>query len=194
MGAKSVRLSWYGDIPTLATQLSIASHFGLSVIIVAQTPLTDQFAATVGLWPQVQVENEPADPVAYAGRFLSARKVYGTRLRLLPAGLSNNVNAATLRAALTAGLGSSGVLCLHAYGTPLVNAIYDRMQMAAAAGWTGAIYFTEIGTKKPAELLPALQAIGLNTPTWIYELWGTDGFTLTTDERATIAKFTGTTP
>lgn len=190
MGSSSVRLSFYGDTVALAQQLSVVTRHHLQAIVVAMVPISAPFARIVGSSARVQVGNEPDNPIAYAGTFRTTYATWRSKLTLIPAGMANGTSANTLRAAIAAGLGDAGVLCLHVYGAPLVDAVTDRLNAATAAGWTGTLYFTEIGTLTPADLEPALAAIPASVPTWVYELAGTDGFTLTPAERRTIATFT----
>ena len=193
MGAKRVRLSWYSDADNgnLDVQLRIAQVAGLAAIVVAQGTMTPSFAQVVGRRATVQVGNEPVDLIGYGPVLRNAILQYGQQLTLYPAGLGNDVTVAQLRDALAAGLGGCGTLCLHAYGTPLVNAVRDRLQMAAAAGWSGPIVLTEIGTQNPTDLLPALQAVPATVPVYVYALYSPDdGYSLTAAERHTITSFT----
>ena len=69
------------------------------------------------------------------------------------------------------------------------------LRLFGAAGWVGPIIFTEVGTKNPSELLPALAAVPSNVPVYVYALYSPDdGYTLTAGERDDIARFTGAKP
>ena len=196
MGILSVRIPWYGDNDAdnqhLDEELTIAEAHALHVIVVANAPLTDTFANLVRRRADIQVENEPTDLVAYAARFVAARALYKD-LSLMPAGLSNSTGSVELKAALAAGLGVADVLCLHVYGNPLENAVADRLGIAALAGWTKQIIFTEIGayTAMGEQLIEALNKVPPDITSYVYDLDGTDGFAINADTQRALAQFTG---
>lgn len=187
----SVRIPWYGDTAQLRAQLTVAEQYGFHVIIVAQAPITETFVSLVGRLVQVQLGNEPLNLIAYASTFRSTLQLYGSRLTLIPAGVANGTDAETIRKAIAAGLGDAGVLCIHVYGTPLVNAVKDRVQVTKDAGWTGQVMFTEVGTLVDAELAPALAAVPADVLVWVYALYSpADGYTLDGVQLSVIRQFT----
>lgn len=188
-GIRQARLSYYGPAfaPTTDAQIAAAHAAGLNVLLVC-------YAAPAALNPTgflpgdaFQWKNEPGDLRAYVAEFLDVRDTL-PNVHVVPAGLSNDVQGPALAEALHLGLGAAGVLCLHAYGSPLENAVQDRVDMARRAGWAGPIWLTEIGTQvgptQAAELRAALMraaALGVER-TYVYA-WASpdDGYSLTLD-------------
>lgn len=196
MGVTAVRLSWYGDLSDLLAQFAVAQDAGLQVLIVTHAPITAEYVANIGRLAVTQVGNEPLDPVAYGAAFRLIFAQYQLALTLIPAGLSNDVDAVTLAGALATGYGDAGVVCLHAYGEPLVNAITDRLTMFDQATYgmptPPRLMFTEVGAiRTKGDLGPALAMIPLNVPVYVFALDDVEGFALTNAEQTVIASLTG---
>lgn len=214
IGAKAVRLSWYGDTGIggaypgsnawLDHQLTVAAAHGLSVVIVTQAPITPEYVALVGKRARTQLGNEPPNPVVYAATFRAAVRQYAGVLDLIPAGWASSdalppsyllCTPATLRAAIAAGLGDTGIICLHAYDPAgLAAAVQDRLAIAKAAGWMGRIAFTEVGSHIAGALTSALSVVPTADEAFVYALYSPatsfcPAFTLTPAQIAELTTF-----
>lgn len=180
------RIGYYGDTAALGVELRALAAQHIAPLVVAYAPPIPALAVT---W---QLGNEPTDLVGAARAFHAAYAARGQFI-LVPPGVAHGVNVDTLRAAIAAGLGDAGVLCMHAYGTPLAAAVTETIATARAAGWTGRIWLTEIGaimgSTQSQQLADAIQAARGIERVYVYALWSPDdSYTLTPDARTLITQ------
>lgn len=155
--------------------------------------------------------NEYADDAAAAGVFMASVRVIVIEAvpdaQLIPGGISNSGGREWIRAALAHGYARpSDPLPIHCYGgqdtVDLDLAVQNRMNDLAAAGWAGAVWITEFGSRAAnagtqsddiAAGVEKIKALGL-ARAYVYALYSPDdGYGLTVgptrEPRAAFARY-----